>query len=435
MLKHTLFGLFGASALALAACGEAPPPAPAAEIPAPAAVAEVPRASGAERVGPAVAEATHVLVDSGFIAGIVTMTAKDGEIVARDAYGVQSVETGVPMAEDTIFAIASMTKPVAGVALMILYDEGKWTLDDPVTLHLPELAGMQVQLEDGTRVPAESEMTMRQLVSHTAGFAYGLGPSSPVDTLYFDADISAVDQTPDEFLERLAALPLVAQPGERWIYSIGVDVQGVIIERLSGQSFADFAREQIFTPLGMNDTAFYVPAEKQDRLARIHRYANGQLEQVESTFHFGRAPTQQPAFSSGGAGLYSTAPDYLTFARMMLNDGEWNGVRILSEDSARLMHTNLLPGHAPTTGPGNGTGFGVDFGIIMDPAATNDPRGAGTYYWGGAFGTFFWIDPANDLATVGMFQRGGGGGPPDPNNPIPDPQSVTRAAIYQALAE
>jgi CubicO group peptidase (beta-lactamase class C family) len=305
-----------------------------------------------------------------------------------------------------------------------------------VTKHLPGLAGMEVQLEDGARVPAESEMTMRQLVSHSAGFAYGLGPSSPVDTLYYDANISAVDQTTEHFLSTLADLPLAYQPGERWVYSIAVDVQGAVIERLSGQSFADFARERIFEPLGMDDTAFYVPAEKQDRLASIHRALGGALVPMESTFHFGKGPTEQPDFSSGGAGLYSTAPDYMTFTRMLLNGGEWNGARILSPESVALMHTNLLTGNindGGTTAPGNGTGFGVDFGIITDPKAARDPRGAGTYYWGGAFGTFFWIDPANDLTAVGMIQRSGPLGPPDPDSPIPDPQIATRDAIYEAL--
>lgn len=392
--------------------------------------------AGPEDIDPAVTETTHRIVDDGYIAGVVTMVAHDGAIVHSDAYGVLDIGTGAPMQEDTIFAIASMTKPVTGVALMILYEEGKWTLDDPVTKHLPELAGMQVQLEDGSRVPAETEMAMRQLVSHSAGFAYGLGPFSPVDTLYYEADITAVDQTTEEFLARLADLPLAYQPGQNWVYSIAVDVQGAIIERLSGQSFADFARERIFEPLGMADTAFFVPAEKQDRLASIHAYAGGVLTPVESNYHFGRGPTEQPAFSSGGAGLYSTALDYMTFTRMLLNGGEWNGARILSPESVELMRTNLLPGHindGGTTAPGNGTGFGVDFGIVMDPEATNDPRGAGSYYWGGAFGTFFWIDPANELTAVGMIQRGGPPGPPDPDSPIPDPQILTRAAIYEAL--
>ena len=422
-----------ASAFALAACGHN--------------VSQVDTAASAPPAAPAsdgafarsVEEATHAIVDDGYVAGIVTMVAQDGEIVEQDAYGVLSVDTPSPMQMDTLFAIASMTKPVTGVALMILHDEGKWTLDDPVAMHLPELANMQVQLEDGTRVPAETQMTMRQLVSHSAGFAYGLGPFTPIDTLYYDANITAVDQTTDEFLAGLAALPLAYQPGTNWVYSIAVDVQGAVIERLSGQSFADFARERIFTPLGMDDTAFYVPADKQARLAKMHAYTPGEgLEVVESSFHFGKAPTEQPAFSSGGAGLYSTAPDYLKFTRMLLNDGELDGVRILSPESARLMHTNLLPASindGGRTAPGNGTGFGVDFGIIEDPAATEDPRGPGTYYWGGAFGTFFWIDPANDLTAVGMVQQGGSSGPPDPNSGIPVPQFVTRDAIYSALAQ
>jgi CubicO group peptidase (beta-lactamase class C family) len=387
--------------------------------------------AASQDIDAALAQAMPPLVEDGVVAGVITMVAVDDEVVATDVQGFKDVATQEPLTEDAIFQIASMTKPVTGVALMMLYEEGKFSLDDPVEEFLPGFANRDVMLEDGTRVPADHAPTMRELMSHSAGLTYG--GDSPAEALYSAANLADRDQSMDDLVAKLADLPLVYQPGTEWVYSIGVDLQGALVETLSGQRFPDFLKDRIFDPLQMDDTAFFVPEEKLDRAALIHaRGEDGLAPQQNARANI---PTAQPNFSSGGGGLYSTAEDYLTFSRMLLNGGELNGVRILKPETVTLMASNQLNGVVNGDGTqAPGTGFGLDFAVVHDPSARSDRRGAGTFYWAGVWGTNFWVDPANDLTAVVLTQFAGG--PiPDPANPNPDANNYAIRAIYTALAE
>ena len=347
-------------------------------------------------------------IDAAKLSGVVLMVAQDGEILMNEALGYQNVEDQVPMSTDTIFRIFSMTKPVTGTALMMLYDEGKFELDDPVEQHLPELAGMQVfvsQNDDGSweTVPAEHPMTVRELMSHTGGLMYTppLG-NGPIASAYAEAGIMNLpNYTLAESIPALADIPLSYQPGTQWVYSISVDVQGYMVEKLSGMTFDAFLKERIFDPLGMTDTAFYVEQSKADRLARqYYPLENGTLRRTDTG-----AFLQPPKFLSGGGGLTSTAADYMKFAQMHLNKGEYNGVRILSEEAVELMRSNQLPDSVENIGqlyPGNV--FGLDFAIVENSAAY---QGApqGTHWWWGIAGSWFWIDPVENIVFIGMIQN------------------------------
>jgi len=347
-------------------------------------------------------------IDDKRLSGAVILIAQDGEVQMQQAFGYQNVEDQVPMSTDTIFRIFSMTKPVTGTALMILYDEGKFQLDDPVEKYIPELAGVQVfvsQNEDGSFVTeaAGHPMTIRELVSHTGGLLYTPPLSrGPIAEAYAAAGIMDLPgHTLAESIPALGDIPLGYQPGTQWVYSISVDVQGYLVEVLSGQSFDEFLQERIFDPLGMNDTGFYVPKGKAARLAR--QYApteGGELRRTDNGSFL-----RPPKFLSGGGGLTSTAADYLKFAQMHLNGGELNGVRILSEKAVQMMRSNQLPDAVSDIGqlyPGNV--FGVDFAIVDDSEKWNGaPRG--THWWWGIAGSWFWIDPVENIVFVGMIQN------------------------------
>lgn len=347
-------------------------------------------------------------IDASKLSGAVVMVAQDGEVLTLDALGYQNVEDQVPMQTDTIFRIFSMTKPITGTALMMLYDEGKFELDDPVEKHLPELAGMQVfvsQNDDGSWVtePANHPMTVRELMSHTGGLLYTPPLSrGPVANAYAEAGIMDLpNYTLAESIPALKDIPLGYQPGTQWVYSISVDVQGYLIEKLSGQTFDVFLKERLFEPLGMNDTAFYVAPEKADRLARQYMpLDDGSLRRTDTG-----AFLSPPKFLSGGGGLTSTAADYMKFAQMHLNGGELNGVRILSEEAEQLMHQNQLPDAVANIGqlyPGNV--FGLDFAIVDNPAVFQGAS-KGTHWWWGIAGSWFWIDPEENIIFIGMIQN------------------------------
>jgi CubicO group peptidase (beta-lactamase class C family) len=281
-------------------------------------------------------------------------------------------------------------------------------------------------LEDPVHPP-----TMQELMSHTAGFIYGLSGSSPVDKMYQSAGVMQ-SKSLQEMIDKLANIPLLYQPGTRWVYSVSVDIQGYIVEKLSGQSLPDFMRLHIFEPLGMTDAGFFVPAEKRSRFVTLYR-GNEKGEMVPSGF--GGDYAAQPGMPSGGGGLVSTGEDYYRFAQMLGNDGELNGVRILSLATVRLMAANHLAPNLLTgefgIGPLTltmrpGFGFGYDCAVEFDPPAANLPEGVGTFFWEGAAGTWFWIDPANDVVFVGMIQR-----MVDPGAPILD--FLSRPVVYQAL--
>ena len=351
--------------------------------------------------------AMHGMVDDSQLAGVVTMVARKGKVVHFDAYGKRDLENGLPVEKDTIFRIYSMTKPIIGVALMTYYDEGRFTLDDPVSKFIPEFKGLKVAKEDGEDgMPvvedADHPMTMRELMSHTAGLSYGLFSQSQVDTLYTKAGIvTDPNQNLKDMIDKLAKIPLRQQPGSMWHYSVAVDVQGYILEVLAGKPLDEVLNDRLFDPLGMKDTAFWVEPDKVNRFSHMYQSNNGKLAQVE----FGQY-LEEPKFLSGGGGLVSTATDYMRFALMLAGGGELDGVRILKPETVELMHTDHLPENVTDMGPlYRGNRFGLDFSIVTDPnPATDHERAKGEYWWYGIGGTWFGINPVQDLVVVGMIQ-------------------------------
>jgi len=353
----------------------------------------------------AVAKEMQGRIDAGKLAGAVTMVAKDGKVQMLQAYGYQDLENKVEMKTDTIFRIFSMTKPVVGTALMILHDQGKFKLSDPVEKYIPEFKDAKVYQslnEDGTMetVAANHAMTIQELVSHTGGLTY-MPPLSggPVPSAYIKAKILDRNTPLDKMIPTLAGIPLNHQPGTQWVYSVSVDVQGYLIEVLSGQTLDVFLQEKIFEPLGMVDTSFYVTEEKAKRFSRKYLAKDGKLiDTSDGSF------LNKPKFFSGGGGLTSTANDYMQFTQMHLNKGELNGKRIISEEAIDIMRSNLLPENISNIGafyPGNV--FGVDFAVVDDADKANTP--VGTHWWWGIAGTWFWIDPVENIVFIGMIQN------------------------------
>ena len=372
------------------------------------------------------------LVDEGRLAGVVTAVARHGKIVHFESAGYRDMEAGAAMTNDALFRIYSMTKPITGVALMMLYEEGKFRLSDPVERYIPELSDLQVAAgtdDNGEMItePATHPMTIRELMAHTGGLTYGIFSASGVDAMYVEADLLNNDNTLKEMVTRLGAIPLRQQPGTTWHYSVAVDVQGYLVEVLSGMAFDDFLDERLFGPLGMDDTDFYVPAEKVDRFAQIYTYdPEGNLAPSEM---FGglNGYFEDPAFKSGGGGLVSSTMDYLKFTQMLANGGEFNGERILAPLTIELMRRNQLPRGLPDNILGApGTVFGLDFAVITDPVEA-ESFSVGEYYWGGAAGTWFWLDPVEDLIMVGMIQQWGQG--------LPNVRALSRQLTYQAITE
>ena len=352
---------------------------------------------------------TQRYVDEGKLAGVVTLVARDGKIVHFESVGQRGADDETPLAKDALFRIYSMTKPITAVAAMMLYEEGKFQLSDPVTKFVPELEGLNV-LVDGEEVPAEETMTMQHLLTHTTGLSYGFNPQDPVDQLYREKQpLSAKDL--DEFAERLGELPLKFEPGARWHYSVAVDVTGLVVQRLSGQSFDVFLKERIFDPLGMTDTFFNVPPEKMDRFLPNH-FWNAEAEQLVQMGEQAFASYQDTQMYSGGGGLVSTTMDYLRFCEMVRRGGELDGARLLSPKTVEFMTANHLPSAIEGGGSGEnpfgrgarGFGFGLGWGVVTDPIAARVLGSAGEYNWGGAAGTVFWIDPVENMVVIGMIQ-------------------------------
>ena len=375
-------------------------------------------------------------IDHKQIPGMVTILARHGKVIDYRAYGVRDMASGAPMPKDAIFRDFSMTKPVVGAALMILWEQGKWLPGDPVAKYIPEFAHLKVFkgvdadgkmiLEDPIHPP-----TMQELMTHTAGFTYGIFGDTPVDKAYQGAALFASASLAD-FVERLSRLPLLYQPGTQWVYSMSSDVQGYIVEKLSGQPLPDFLEQNIFKPLGMKDAGFFVPANKRDRFATLYR-ANDKGELV--TDGLGGAYAAPPRMPSGGGRMVSTAEDYLRFAQMLDNGGELNGVRVLSPAAVHLMSSNHLAAKLLTGEFGIGSlkmrpgfGWGYDCAVEFNPPEIDLPDGQGTFSWGGMAGTWFWVDPANHIVFVGMIQRVLGPASPSLG-------SFSRSAVYQALVE
>ncbi len=378
--------------------------------------------------------AMQAQVDQKHLAGIVTLLARHGKVAEFKVYGKKNIASGAPMMKDTIFRIFSMSKPITGVGMMMLYEEGKWRPSDPISKYIPEFAHLKVfngmdasgkmMLVDPVHPP-----TMHELMTHTAGFTYGFFGDTPVDQMYKDQNVLGA-QSLQEMIERLARIPLLYQPGSRWVYSVSTDIQGYVIEKLSGQTFPEFLQRRLFGPLGMKDSGFFVPKDKRNRFATFYGPdANGELAADSSPADY----VSQPSMPSGGGGMVSTATDYLRLAQMLLNGGELDGVRILAPSTVHLMSSNHLPasimtgefrGVSDVTRPG--MGWGYDCAVFTDPLQAEDVVGKGTFYWMGAADTWFWIDPTNDLIFVGMTQRMMGKGQPDMT-------AITHPTVYQAL--
>ncbi|MGJ8688082.1 MAG: serine hydrolase domain-containing protein [Gammaproteobacteria bacterium] len=362
-----------------------------------------------ERIAPLLQQ----YVDSGELVGVVSMLARHGEIVHFDNYGTLDKDTGAPIEKDSLFRIYSMSKPITTVAAMMLYEEGKFQLSDPVSKFLPEFANLKVMGEGGSRVAPERPMTMQMLMSHTAGLTYGVFGDTLVDRQYRDADIlSNTDLA--EMTSRLGEIPLQYQPGTRFHYSVSVDVLGRVVEVLSGQSLDAFFEQRIFTPLEMTDTFFEVPADKKPRFGTNHSFDPSTKTLVVSDRPETSAFANEVTFFSGGGGLVSSTEDYMRFSQMLLNGGELDGARILGRKTIEFMTQNHLPGifggpslntDADLYGMSRGTGFGLGFAVVEDPAGAGGITSPGEFYWGGAAGTIFWIDPVEDLIGIVMVQH------------------------------
>ncbi|MEB4210477.1 serine hydrolase domain-containing protein [Mycobacterium sp. 94-17] len=349
--------------------------------------------------------------DAGLLAGAVTMVWQGGELLQVNEIGYRDVDAGLPMRRDTLFRIASMTKPVTVAAVMSLVDEGKVTLKDPVTRWAPELADVRVLDDphgplDRTR-PREGAILIEDLLTHTSGLAYGFSVSGPIAKAYLRLPFQ---QGPDAWLAELAKLPLVHQPGERVTYSHSIDLLGVIAARIEGKPFHQVLDERILGPAGMTDTGFFVSPEARRRAATMYR-----LDEQSRLQHGVMGPPHitPPSFCNAGGGLWSSADDYLRFVRMLLGGGTVDGVRVLSEESVRLMRTDRLTAgqkrHNFLGAPyWVGRGFGLNLSVVTDPAKSAPlfgPGGVGTFSWPGAYGTWWQADPGADLVLIYLIQN------------------------------
>ncbi|GAC23656.1 beta-lactamase [Paraglaciecola mesophila KMM 241] len=356
-----------------------------------------------ERIEPAM----QAFVDEQKLAGTLTLVARKGKVVHLEGVGFRDREAKTPMTEDTIFRIYSMTKPITAVAALTLWEQGQFQMDDPVSKYLPELANLKVfagmdgenmVLEDTNKV-----MTIKQLFTHSAGFSYGFS-QSPVDKLYQQSALFSGETKREDLLKEVAKLPLNHQPGTKWNYSIGTDIIGVLVERLSGQTLGEYFEQHIFKPLKMTDTGFYVPKSKQDRLAQIYV-----INQQGQTVPMENEPLgdylSAPEIESGGGGLVSTIEDYYTFTQMLLNGGEYKGERILGRKTVEYMRTNHLPADLiPFEPSSTGEGYGLAMSVTVDEQGANTMGSKGDYGWAGAASTYFRIDPEEQMIVIAMTQ-------------------------------
>ena len=357
-------------------------------------------------------------IDPGRFPGTQTLVYRRGKIAHHSVQGLAAVERKTPLKEDTIFRIYSMTKPITSVAFMMLVEQGLVALDDPVHRFIPEWKNLGVYnggfMETFQTRPTNRPMQMVDLLRHTAGLTYGFQQRTNVDAAYRKLKIGEIEKagTMDSMIEGLSKLPLEFSPGEAWNYSVATDVLGYLVQKISGQKFEDFLKQHIFAPLGMDDTAFFVPPEKAHRFAACYAATpKGGLALQDDP---AKSPyLEPPSFISGGGGLVSTTADYLAFCRMLLNGGELDGARLLSPKTIALMTANHLPGNADLTEMSmslfseaayQGVGFGLGFSTTMHPARTLIPGTAGDYSWGGAATTSFWIDPKEELIVIFMTQ-------------------------------
>jgi CubicO group peptidase (beta-lactamase class C family) len=372
-------------------------------------------------------------VDQDKLAGLITMVARGGKLVHFERYGMMDIEAEKSMQFDTIFRIYSMTKPITSVAFMMLYEEGLVRLHDPVSKFIPEFATIKVYAGD-TEIDLVRDITIHDILTHTAGFTYDFFDSSPVDIMYRDTNMFDPIWVPEvslsEFIMRVVKLPLAHQPGTTWRYSVATDVLGFLIEVISGTSLDLFLEERIFKPLCMDDTGFHVPKAKIDRFAAMYGpTGKGGMELID-------APATSPFLKpprclSGGGGLVSTANDYMRFVHMMLNGGIYDGIRILSPKTIKIMTVNHLPDEMipiqiePHTL--HGCGFGLGFRVLVDVAQCGRLGTEGEFGWGGAASTSFFIDPQEELVGLLLTQL-----MPSRYYPI---RSEFKVLVYQALVD
>jgi CubicO group peptidase (beta-lactamase class C family) len=387
------------------------------------------------------------LVEERKIAGAVALVLKDGEVVYSDELGMRDVEAEQPMTEDTIFRIASMSKPITSVGVLMLVEEGRISLDDPVSKYIPAFGKVQVAVRGANgkvrRVRAERPITIRDLLTHTSGLSYGLIGDEYLAPLYAKAGVSdGLVETPGTMADnvaRLAKLPLANQPGKAWHYGLSVDVLGAIIEKVSGQTLAEYLEERIFAPLGMNDTGFRVAPEDEARLAAVYRPAGddqtierlpeGPNKTGHAIYSASYPLDRESRFYSGGAGLVSTARDYARFAQMLLEGGSLDGVQILKPETVAEM-TRSQTGDLPLQLGPAGDGFGLGVAVVSEAAAStvgSAPGSAGSFSWAGFYNTLFWVDPQEKLVAVVLTQI-------SPSDHI-DMGTGFRSRVYEALSE
>ena len=384
-------------------------------------------------------------IDSGRLPGMTVAIMRKGELAYAHTCGKADVERNKPMRPDTIVRIYSMTKPLTSTAIMMLYEEGRFQLDDPISKFIPGFRNQRVY-SGGSRgkiesVPAERDINFRDLLSHTSGLTYGFMESNPVDALYRakdGVDFQTADTSLKQVVDKLATFPLIAQPGKAWNYSVATDVLGCLVEVISGEPFQVYLREKVLKPLGMVDTDFHVPADKHERFAANYQAgpsnANGagKLELLDDP---GKSRYLAPRkVNSGGGGLVSTASDYLRFCKFMLNKGCIDGVQLLGRKTVELMTMNHLKGDMADMGMPRfsestyyGIGFGLGFSVMIDPAKAHIVGTPGEYAWGGAASTAFWCDPAEDMAVVLLTQL-----MPSSTYPI---RRELRVLTYQAIVD
>ena len=367
-------------------------------------------------------------------AGVGVLVARNGRIVYYKSYGLDDMQTKTALKRDAIYRIASQTKAITSIGLMMLFEEGKFLLDEPISKYIPAFKSPKVVDKFNekdttfTTVPAKREITIRQLLTHTSGISYpGIGSKEAV-AMYAKYGIPSGIGTPGgtlaDAMNKLGALPLIHQPGEKWTYGLSVDLVGRLIEVLSGQSLDQFLRTRLFDPLGMNDTYFYLPAAKQDRLTKVYTEdADKVIQPMPAQGGISADYPKQPGtYYSGGAGLSSTLYDYAIFLQMMLNGGEYNGKRILSPTTVRLITTNQIG----ELNQGNNK-FGLGFAITSEKSAALLPVSQGTFDWGGFFGTTYWVDPKEGIVALIYTQK-------VPNS-YGDLSDKFKVLVYQAIMQ
>ena len=385
---------------------------------------------------PRIARHIERYVDEGKLPGVLCLVSRGGEEAFFHAYGLRDAERGEPMRRDTVVRLYSMTKPVASVALMMLYEEGRFQLDDPVAKTIPAWRDLVVfDRGDAERYavkPLDAPLAIKHLLTHTSGLTYGFMNQHPVDAMYRAADVTS--GTLDDMAEKLAAIPLKFSPGTRWSYGVSTDVCGYLVERFSGQPLDEFVGERIAAPLGMTDSGFHVRGEAADRFAACYQHVPSggcrlQDDPARSRYR------QRPTFLSGGGGMVGTIDDYHRFARMLLGKGALDGRRLLGRKTVEYMTSNHLPGNCDLAAMGQpvfsetsyaGVGFGLGFSVVVDPAAANVLGSPGEFAWGGAASTYFWIDPVEEVIAVFLTQL-----LPSSTYPI---RRELKTLVYQALA-